>query len=159
MKESINEIILDEKFLKICRDKTLEVTGIDVFRKYKYKVQFIVDARTCFIGCLNSLLKDKQISDNSEKIGNSLHIDRSTLYVHRKNIIANNNISKELLETIDEIKTLVSIEILNSFVIPNSNVLLSIEHKLTDYIIYLNEEKEKANKLLQTLRENERKIA
>jgi hypothetical protein len=153
MKESINEIILDEKFLKICRDKTLEVTGIDVFRKYNYKSQPIVDARICFIGCLNSLLKDKQISDNSEKIGKSIHIDRATVYVHRRNIINNNNISKELLETINEIKTLISIEVLDSFIIPQSSVLTSIEHKLTDYIVYLNEEKDKANRLLQTIKE------
>jgi hypothetical protein len=152
MKELTGKFIIDEKLLKICRNKTLEVTCIDVFKKNKYRTQTVVDARISFIGCLNSITTEKDFSSNAETIGNYIHVDRSTVFVHRRNIVIKNGISKEVLEDIEEITKLVSIEIFDSSAI-NNNVIESIKNKLMDYIIYLNKELEKTSKLLQTIKE------
>lgn len=155
MKEFIdNELILNDSLLKICRDKTLQVTGVDVVRTINgYKSQPIVEAKICFIAVLTLLLGDKETSDRISYIGKYIHLNRSTVYTHKKNYLTKNNVTKEVYDNVDEIKNLVELEISNSFIIPKSSVLNSIELKLTDYQDYLMIELQKTDKLLQIIKD------
>lgn len=152
MRESINEISINETLINIIRDKTLQVTGIDVFRKYSYKTQVAVDGRTCFIGCLILFISKENFSNNVSLIGRYIHINRATVYVCKRNIETKKDISNEIINNIAEIKKMVSVELLKTFVAPTQTIMSSIENRLIDYINYLISEQEKTSKLLQIIK-------
>jgi hypothetical protein len=154
MKEYTSNITLTDELLEYCRNRTLEVTGVDVFRLYKGRPQHVVEARICFIATIFLLLTNpKNEEGNFGIIAKKLHLDRSTGCVHKKNFFTDNKIPDYVKTNVNEIKQLVTSDL--TFSIPIKSIL----DRLTEYETQLNIELNKIQKLLQTLREDERKTA
>lgn len=136
---------------EISKKRVLEFTGIDVSKVYDIRVRDVVEAKFIFIAVLSKYFEPDNYPYS--KVGEYIHLNRSTISVHHKNYLENNKVTPEISKKIDQIYILVE-----SDLIKNEVEEISIQNILESYLIKIKTEEKRINLLLQEIHRTRKKI-